>query len=464
MYFLDDFLAEVYVTREETEKTMMLPTHLPVGRIHRTGGNARVSISQDGKEYREVDNHGGHMTARFLKVEKEESMEECRVRFFTGAGYWASQDVRYTETFLKNRENGWAGGDGINSFNLTDGNDAYNANSQETLFIFGDTLVSKVDENHQRMEPVEMPNNTYALMKGDLDEIEFVIEKDEDGHAKTALVPEGNPDPHEEWFWLQDGVVIGDKLYLSPLIMNSDMGRPEGWQFKVKGVCIVEIPIIDKRPEFSKSRQIKADLYRREADRQYVGGIAYMPYHPDMGYPHGDGYIYGYGYISSLVNENGRPQMIVGRVRPEEFTDTANWRFYNGRDFVPGIENGVSVLEHISCEMSVVPITAGINKGKFLAVFQYDGKSPYVGYAIGETPWGPFAEANRVYECDEKKRVNETVYTYNAKAHSHLSTPYCILASYNVNSPSMKENCRTADIYHPRFIRLHDTTIQEGIL
>ena len=461
MYHRNDFLAEVHVEFGEGEKLVTLPALMPVGRIYRAGDSARVSISQDGQVFETVNGDGGNRTARFLKVESE---GECRVRFFVGAGYWAAPDVRYTKAFLKNCENGWAGGDGINSFNLTDGNDAYNANCKDTMFIFGDTLVGKVDENHTRIDPVEMPNNTYALMKGDLERLEFVVQRDETGCPRAVLAPEGNPDPHEEWFWLQDGVVIRDKLFLSPLIIRSDMEKPEGWQFEVADVCIVEVPIKEGRPEFSEARQSKADLYLRDGGEQYVGGIAYMPYHPDMGYPDGDGYIYAYGYISSLVNEEGKPRMIVGRVKPEEFADTGNWRFYNGQEFVPGIENSVAVLDHISCEMSVTPIVAGANKGKFLAVFQYDGKSSFVGYSIGATPWGPFEEANRVYECDEQQRVNETVYTYNAKSHSHLSSPDAILVSYNVNTPSMEENKRTADIYHPRFIRLHDTTIEEETL
>lgn len=461
MYQWNDFLAEVRLKQGEKEKVVRLPGLLPVGRIYRSGAKADISISDDGAGFLKVGDHGRNRTARFLKVVSD---GECRIRFFTGAGYWASRDIRYTETFQKNRDNGWAGGDGINSFNLTNGNDAYDARCEDTMFIFGDTLVGQVDENQIRLQPVEMPNNTYALMKGELEKIEFVIQRDEEGHCVTALVPEGNPVPEEEWFWLQDGVVIQNKLFLSPLVMHGDSSRPEGFQFQIADVCIVEIPILAGKPDFSQAKQRKAGLYRRDGAKQYVGGIAYMPYHPDMGYPQGDGYIYAYGYVSSTEDVNSRPELIVGRIHPEEFVNTDKWRFYNGKEFVSGIENSVSVLGHISCEMSVMPIVDGLNKGKFLAVFQYDGQSPYVGYAIGETPWGPFEEPCRVYECDEKHRVNETVYTYNAKAHTHLSSPASILVSYNVNTPSMEENVRSADIYYPRFIRLHDTTIQGDII
>ena len=43
-------------------------------------------------------------------------------------------------------------------------------------------------------------------------------------------------------------------------------------------------------------------------------------------------------------------------------------------------------------------------------------------------------------------------FTYNAKAHSHLSTPGRLLISYNVhNLEALGEN---ADIYRPRFVWL----------
>lgn len=298
-------------------------------------------------------------------------------------------------------------------------------------------------------------------MKGGLGGLEFFVPRNEQGKAEAVLKPAESISSGEEWFWLQDGVVIGDRLFLSPLIMREDDSKPEGFQFQIADVCMVEVQIKNGVPDFIHAGQYQAGLYRRKGRMQYVGGIAYMPYHPDMGYENGDGYIYAYGYISSAEDAEERTVMTVGRVKPQDFKDTSKWSFYNGREFVEGIENSVGVLEHISCEMSVMPIAAGQNRGKFLAIFQYDGQSPYVGYSIGETPWGPFSEPCRVYWCDERHRLNDTIYTYSAKAHSHLSDPSSILVSYNVNTPIMKENYRNADIYHPRFIRLHDTTIKE---
>lgn len=456
MYCVEDFLAEIHITEEQREKCIRLPYLMPVGRIVHSGCGADVSISHDGKEFLSVGAHGGNRNACYLKVK---STGECRVKFFVGVGYWAKPDNHYSEAFMKNRSNGWAGGDGINSFNLSNGIDAYQAACRETLFIFGDTLVSQVTENNERIEPVFMPNNTYAYMKGNLEQMEFVIPLDEEGKPAAALKPKTEDGSQDGWFWLQDGVVIENKLYLTPLLMYSDESKKEGFQFRVADVCMLEIPIIEGKADFQRSEQLQTMLYKRVGNKEYIGGIAYMPYCAEMGYTDGDGFIYAYGYISS--EQATMPGMIVGRVTPEQFKNPYAWNFYNGNEFVQGIENGKLVLEHISCEMSVMPIAEGYNRGKFLAVFQYDGQSPYVGYAIGETPWGPFSEPGMVYECDERQRVNETVYTYNAKAHPHLSEPDAILVSYNVNSPSMEENNRTADIYHPRFIRLHDTTIQE---
>ncbi len=453
MYRYDDFLAQVHVPAEEDEVTVLLSDIVPVGRLSISGDRCRVFISCDGTTFDEIEESGNNKTARYLKVCCD---GECRVVFFVGQGYFALKNLEYTNALI--RYDGWAGSDGINSFNLTNGDDSYGAHCEDTMFVFGDTFICQVDnKTNRRIEPVYMPNNTYGIFNRDIKNIEFFVSRDEKGLPIATLCPVGATDPTKEWYWLQDGVVLGEYLYLFPMNVIFDETKREGFQFDVRAVTMVKVPIKNKRPDFDAAVHTNTNLYRRFNGMQYVMGISFMPMCASCGQPEGDGFIYIYGYYNDMISNNCR--LIVARTKPEVIENTDNWEYYNGNEYVTGMENAVPILEHVSCEMSVMPISAGANKGKFLAVFQYDVQSDFVSYAIGETPSGPFMDINHVYFCDEKRTVDETVYTYNAKAHSHISTPDSILVSYNVNTPSLEANYRLASVYSPRFITLHDTTI-----
>lgn len=446
MFKSGSFLSCIKLNAEE--KTVRLQDIMPIGKIVVEGENAKIFLSIDGKTFTEIDKENANgKTALYLKAV---SKGESQVRFFTGNGFWAKKDDKFTEKFL--RYSGWAGADGINSFNLNGGNDGWNAGDENTLLVFGDTFISDVDENGKRIQPVHMLNNTCAIMNGK-DNINFIY-KENKGEYKALLSPQIGSGT---WFWLQDGVVINDNLYLTPMVMSEDLTQREGFQFRIENVSMIKIPIINGKPDFEQAKETDTSLFKRDSNSIWLSGIAYMPFGKRFGYENGDGYIYVYGYVNTDdTDDNCR--LIVGRVEPENFEDTSLWKFFDGNDFTSDITKSAELLEHVSCEMSVTPITHGAFKGEFIAVFQYDVSSEYLAYSIGETPWGPFGETQKVYKCDEIERIHESVYTYNSKAHPHLSKEGELLVSYNVNTPIMQVNYDFADIYRPRFLRLVDTT------
>lgn len=260
----------------------------------------------------------------------------------------------------------------------------------------------------------------------------------------------------DTWFWLQDGVVMDRHIYFLPLIITSDPDRPEGLQFSVEGVCMVKAPIENKRVNFNKHVQKPTVLYRNQDDEERLFGAAIMNYTRDAGYESGDGFIYIYGYST----KNQLRRLHVARVRPSDFENIDAWQFYNQGHWGYSMNEASPILENVSCEMSVSPIVSGLNKGKFLAVFQYNVDSDFVAYSIGDTPAGPFSDPHIVYECEEPKTFKRKTYAYNAKAHPHLSTPDEILVTYNVNTYDMNHHYDNAEVYHPRFIRLKDTTVE----
>jgi len=468
LVYEDQLLFNEVLDETEDSKIIDLKSIVPIGKIEKNIDSILVYLSLDGIEYSEVQgNHAHGDTARFIKIEKQNG--GCaHVAVYVGAGYVAARNDYWTDAFK--RYDGWTGADGIYSFNITDGKDYYNNMAgTKTLFFFGDTLVSKVNrETLQREEPVYMPNNTFAILDGEDPQrpgaLQFYYETDDNGKPVAVITPSRDcydfeakgEDFSKAYFWLQDGFVLGNKLYFMPLLITEDKTQPEGFQFRCLGVVIAEANIANGIPDFKNAVQYKTGLYQENSLFSIAYGACILPNLKEAGYENGDGYVYIYGYIT--FHPTGRRSLCIARVLPDEFTDWTKWRFFDGENFVDDIFKSKPLLDHVSCEMSVIPIAKGKNKGKYLAIFQYDTKSNYTAYAYGENLWGPFSKPQKVFYCDEDK-IHETVYMYNAKAHLHLSYVDRILVSYNVNSTSILQTYKNGHLYLPRFIQLEDTTI-----
>lgn len=254
------------------------------------------------------------------------------------------------------------------------------------------------------------------------------------------------------WLWLQDGVVIGDYLYNLPLIVGPDSTQPEGLQFKVMGVNMFKTPIYNQSIEPKSSISKFAPVFAYDKGSSYFYGAGIMENTISAGQLNPDGYIYIYGYKTTY----GLREMIVARVKEERFEYFDDWEYFGGNGFSKDILDSFPILEHISCEMSVSEIKTGKNKGRFIAVFSYDVDSPYVAFALGDSPVGPFTKAQKIYHTPEQAIFKSTTYTYNAKAHPHLSMSRKILVSYNTNTYNFDHNMSNRLIYKPRFIYLNE--------
>ncbi len=307
--------------------------------------------------------------------------------------------------------------------------------------------------------PIQGEGNHYP--EEETSEILFALDKVEfrsEGRRLENIIAESSSILSKKrlpaWYWLQDGVVIKDAIYFLPLLVVPDETKPEGLQFSVKGVNMLKVPFRNGELDFSAHSQRPAPLHRKNGEKETIFGAAVMNNTAASGVEHPDDYIYIYGYTF----ENGERTLKIARTKPACFADVDEWRFFAAGEWVTDMDEATPVLDHISCEMSVTPIETGDNEGKYLAVFQYDVNTDHVAYSIGDTPWGPFTEPRIVYECEEPKKLGRSTYSYNAKAHPHLSRPDSILVSYNVNTYDMSHHLDNVEVYHPRFLRLIDTT------
>ena len=367
------------------------------------------------------------------------------------ADEWSRLFERYGLT-----ETAWIGADGIFSFAL-DGNDAFAGATEntKTFFIFSDTLFGTASEDGRKAVWEAMPNHTSAILEGNKPDAArriFVWGKggsctldlrDLDDNEKKNLV--GAPK------WFTDGLVLGDKLYLfcyTPIGLVNDR------------VDMAVFPIVEGNADYARYSLIEPIpqlcMLNQKGELALDYGYAVHVNTQEAGAPNPDGYIYIYGGGREY---NG----YVSRIKAEDFPDFSKLRYYDGSGWSARQADAAVVIRGISREYSVTPIPAGPKAGKYIAVFMDRCISGDIAYAIADTPYGPFGKSVRFYRVPEAGEIvpdakggEDTVFTYNAKAHPHLSEGSRLLISYNTN---IWNGENTPYCYHPRFIWLDLETI-----
>ena len=189
-------------------------------------------------------------------------------------------------------------------------------------------------------------------------------------------------------------------------------------------------------------------FYRFPGGRLYYG-VAIQANTEAAGAPMPDSYVYVYGRYRVWMK--GAPvYLVVARVQPRDFQDFAAWRFWDGAGWSEKISDS-KPLGIGGAELSVTPMTALGYRGKYLLIAMRPKGAIF--YRLGASPYGPFGPARELYKPREFER-GTGIYTYNAKAHPHLSEDRRLLVSYNVNTTVRKLNRRNGSLYRPRFLWL----------
>ncbi|MFC5530704.1 discoidin domain-containing protein [Cohnella yongneupensis] len=378
------------------------------------------------------------------------------LRFYSDAGIAAEPAPEWTGLF--SRFEAWTGADGIFSIPL-DGYDQPGklGESSRTLFEFSDTFAGRVNGVSGIRESGGIVNNSIGLLTGskpDPTAIRFdVAPKSADLSLFTPHTPLSQTLPGS-WYWLQDGLAKDGELYAFPILMANDPSQPAGFQFAIKGVSMIKVPLGEDGPDYGKQTQVDAPLYAElPAGKEIVFGAGITDNTVASGAPNPDGFLYVYGYIND--KNNGKKQMLVARTTPDKLESFADWRFWNGSDWSPRIEESAPLLDGVSPELSVTPMTQGRWKGKYLVVCEQDSVSGKVAYSAGDSPFGPFEQLTPLYYTAEKEDGHGII-TYNAKAHPHLSQQGELLVSYNVNTTDAMASSANANIYRPRWLRIRE--------
>ncbi len=379
-----------------------------------------------------------------------------KVRFTMGEGFAVVRDEPWSAIMQNN--DGWTGSDGVFTIPM-DGREVYGSGCDTTI-TFGDTLIDQVDPlDFRRSDRMHMLHNSSAFVPEsipDLTRMDFTWGIHEDGSDDSLLNPPVSVlnDPSSPgYYWPQDSLMADGRCYTFPLTIHDWPEGPEGFQFRVDGVAMVISPVEEGRIRWDKADHCKTNLYYETAGKSIYYGGCVFPNTEAAGIENADGYIYLLGTIHVGMGAD----LCVARIPETMIAQTEAWQFYDGEGWSEDIARSAALAKDVSCELSLSRITGKLHQGEYLLVYQKEVNSPVIAYRTAPAPWGPFSEAHEVYFTEEVCK-GRGIYTYNAKAHPHLSPAGEYLVSYNVNTIAWQMHMAHGDICRPKFIRLVEVT------
>jgi hypothetical protein len=141
----------------------------------------------------------------------------------------------------------------------------------------------------------------------------------------------------------------------------------------------------------------------------------------------------------------------VARIKPKDIEEFHLWEFWDGNAWQPDMEKAASIADRASNELSVTPLS----DGRYAMVFQTDGIGSTVGLRLSLSPEGPYGPIIPLWDASPDFKEGKHLFSYNAKAHPHLSESGELLISYNINSfDFFSDVAIEPDFYRPRFIRV----------
>lgn len=339
---------------------------------------------------------------------------------------------------------GWTGADGIYAIPLDGRERPGGLGRSDTLFVFSDTFIGDVTPVGTR-ENTSLVNNTLGFLPaGSFPQGMRFFWDDRGAEPAAMFVPQTPLADPDDWYWLADGIALGDTVHVFAQRMRAAPGAP-GFGFARSGMARLDLSLA--RPwDLHGAVQSDAPISwpERPGHGESFYGAGILANTRAAGAPSPDGFIYIYGLEENPLNK----QLLAARVRPQDFEHFAAWRYWNGAQWVSDPAAAATLTGRLSNELSVSPLP----DGRFLLVFQLDTLSRTTAMKIGDSPIGPWGPKIDLWTAVTPPGAD--VFTYNAKAHPHLSDPGTLLVSYNINAVDFWDHFRFADIYRPRFFRI----------
>ena len=329
---------------------------------------------------------------------------------------------------LFSNKDGWTGGDGVYSVGL---------NKQRIAWFFGDTWIGQIKNN--RHVNATLINNSVAIQHGRRPAeagIYFYFGSAVDGNPEAWIRPADG----RGWFWLFDGVMTAEDLYLF-LIQIERTGGDDVFDFKVIGAWLGQVDNPNDPPTRWRVRQFKIPWAEFTAFRSMLWGSAVLQI---------NNFLYIYGTTEDHQNDISQKHMILARVAVPVLTDFSRWRFYADGNWVSDFRRASRLCEHVPHEYSVSYLPA---LKQFVVVYSQDGLSKNILARLSPEPQGPWSDPIQLYQCPEAD-WDDSIFCYAAKAHTILSeVSDTIVITYIANSVDFNKMANDARLYRPRFLR-----------
>lgn len=348
-------------------------------------------------------------------------------------------------TALFKRNDGWFGGDGIYSIPLDGRENIYAGKNSKILFIFSDSMIGRVTESTM-LPGYKMIHNSVAYLDGAkpiADSLHIFWKTNTDQQPESIFSPKTQQAASGDYYWLGDGFVNQElsALYLFGYRIHNF--STDAFGFKEVGNTIIKVNTKNDLPN-AVQQQFDTPFYIDDHGNiaSFGAGIYVDTKKAVATAP--DGFVYVYG-VKGLDK-----QLLVARVKPKDFEKFAQWRFWDGNDWVGKMSSAIAVTDNVSNELSL----SQLPDGRYALVFQIGGMTDIVGMRIGASPFGPFGPIIKLWDCKPDLQ-GKTYVVYNAKAHPSLSATGELLISYNINSIDfIKDLKQNPHLYRPRFIRV----------
>lgn len=324
---------------------------------------------------------------------------------------WASVNTELTERFgaYGDTAGRWTGADSAYSVDLPDGS---------TAWIYSDTFLGEVDEDHGRPADSPFVHNSIVVDDGG----ELTTHTGGTEAAPESLVKVAGADETQNWYWFGDATVEGDELHVMLLeFVKTGTGV---FDFEFTGNAVATFDTGDM--------SLESVTGLPESEVNWGSAIYEDPE---------DGHTYVFG-VEDLQSEK---YAHLARVPTGSLT-TGDWEYYDAGEWQSDPDASTRILEGVSNEFSVSRF-----QGRFTIVTG-DATVPLsadiVMYRADDIA-GPYEGKTLLYQTPE---TGGDVFTYNAKAHPNLGDGGTLLVTYNVNSFDTDDLYEEVDNYRPRYV------------
>ena len=298
------------------------------------------------------------------------------------------------------RYEGWSGSDGVYTFSYRN----------EILWYFSDTFVGRSTSQGKRINPVFI-HNSMAISSREITDIRFLYRRNPIESMFSA---------QEGYYWLQDGSIEDEHLYIFALKMKNSVS--DAIPFEIAGVDLlsVNLPVSD-HSAFSV----------RSLPRLKGGIILGASVLKDRDF------YYIHGYI-----DGRNKKLILARTR--DFLNLNLEYLSSDRSWKKEPESLKILKDNFAAECRFVKI-----KDYYYCAYTKGSVGADIYLLRCRDLTEEYRDGILIYRCPEHRG---TLICYNAKIQSPLSDESTVTVAYHVNS-LRSEELENLDIYRPRFIR-----------